>query len=370
MLEAENRTPEALLTWLPAIHKAPYKYDFHTVVRSLECAYHQAPRLGDSLQPNEDLTRLSQHAFLHCPGHDVYSFRPAAGKKPAQLSAYLFGLFGPNGPLPIHITEYIRQRKLQDKDPSAAAFLNIFHHRLLSFYYRAWADTEPVTQLDRPKSSLLNTLIHSLSGSHSEKNIAEKKDKQGEFSYLEQYQYIGHLSARHAPPEGLTAILSDYFSFPFDLQQFIPRWVNTPKEDRCYLGKTPLDTKQLGRSMVIGEKVLSAQHQLTIFAYPPSFERFCDFLPNGPKDLNTLIKIVKRYLGNAFNWQLTFRLKPEQTPQWQLGQDAYLGWTLWLTSPRLITQRLLKSKTFNFKKTEDYCEVSLNPINYRAINYP
>ena len=367
MLEAEDRTTEALLTWLPSIRKAPYQYDFHTVLRCLECAYNRAPRLGESTKPKDDLVRLSQQPFLHCPNSAIHNFQPKVKKKPAQLSSYLFGLFGPNGPLPIHITEYIRQRSLQEKDTTASAFLNLFHHRLLSYYYRAWADSEPVTHLDRHSSSnILNTIIHSLSGAHTDKKNPKNNKKIGDFNDLEQYYYAGHLSAKHRPAEGLASILSHYFKCQFTIDQFTPRWVNIPKQDQTCLSRTLSTTKQLGYNMMLGKKVLSAQQQINIVMYSNTFKRFTDFLPNQKKDLNSLINIIKRYLGSTFEWQLIIKIKSDQVPQWQLGQTTHLGWTLWLTTPKLITQRLLNSKQTTQEK---HIDIVLNPMRYRRYKY-
>ena len=59
------------------------------------------------------------------------------------------GLFGPNAPLPLHITDYARDREANAKDETLTAFLNVFHHRLISLFYRAWAVNQKAADLDR-----------------------------------------------------------------------------------------------------------------------------------------------------------------------------------------------------------------------------
>ena len=367
MLETENRTAEATLNWLPLIYQAPYKYDFYTVMRCLECAYHNSPRLGDSTRLKDDGVRLAQQAFLHCPSSDIADFQPATQDKPAELRSYLFGLFGPNGPLPIHITDYIRQRSRQQKDPTASAFFNLFHHRLLSFYYRAWADSEPVTQLDRPHQSSLNKIIYSLGGAHRHPDLS-KTDKHKRFTPLEQCYYTGRLSPRHCPAEGLAAILCDYFGLTFKVEPLIPRWVAIPPQDRMRLQQDLFGSQQLGRSTIIGQRVRTAQQQINIVAYCPNFARFYDFLPHQYQDLTSLIAIVQRYLGNSVEWRLILKLKKHHIPQWQLGKSAQLGWTLWLSTPQFITQQLLKKQGGQRqKKNEEYIDVTLNPMAYRKF---
>ena len=61
-----------------------------------------------------------------------------------------FGLFGPNGPLPMHLTEYARERLRHADDPTLGRFLDVFHHRFLALFYRAWAQAQPTVNHDRP----------------------------------------------------------------------------------------------------------------------------------------------------------------------------------------------------------------------------
>ena len=72
---------------------------------------------------------------------------------PAKLPVNFLGLFGPNGPMPVHITEYARERQLNAHDPTLVGFLDLFHHRILSLFYRAWAVNQKAADLDRPKDA-------------------------------------------------------------------------------------------------------------------------------------------------------------------------------------------------------------------------
>ena len=74
--------------------------------------------------------------------------RPAAGR-PARLLVYFLGLLGPNGPLPLHLTEFARDRLRHASDPTFARFLDLFNHRMLSLLYRGWAQAQPAVSFDR-----------------------------------------------------------------------------------------------------------------------------------------------------------------------------------------------------------------------------
>ena len=67
-----------------------------------------------------------------------------------RLGVRFFGLLGPQGPMPLHFTEYVRERLRFRGDATPARFLDVFHHRLLTLFYRAWAQAQPAVHHDRP----------------------------------------------------------------------------------------------------------------------------------------------------------------------------------------------------------------------------
>src|SRR5690606_41413356 len=106
------------------------------------------PRVGRSATPSEDAVRLRQPPFLSFGPGAIAAYPPAGSEHPATLDTYVLGLFGPNGPLPLHLTEYAIERVQNGRDTTLRAFADLFHHRLLALFYRAWADAQPVVQGD------------------------------------------------------------------------------------------------------------------------------------------------------------------------------------------------------------------------------
>jgi len=78
-----------------------------------------------------------------------------------RLLISFFGLFGYKGPLPAHLTDLAfrmperptSQNPAIDWENSLAAFCNVFHHRLIALFYRAWEITQKTAALDRPSGS-------------------------------------------------------------------------------------------------------------------------------------------------------------------------------------------------------------------------
>src|SRR5438067_4309694 len=108
----------------------PFAFDFFRAVRLLESARPDSSRLGDSLSPNEDAVRFGQTPSLAFATSTLEGFQQRDGGRAPKLLVNFFGLFGPNGPMPAHVTEYARERQFNAHDRTLATFFDVFHHRL------------------------------------------------------------------------------------------------------------------------------------------------------------------------------------------------------------------------------------------------
>jgi len=134
-----DRTATHALTLLRDLQERPYDFGFFQAVRRIENLYRDKPRTGASSHASDDPVRLVQEPTTAFAPSTLASFTPGEGKAKPRLSSYFFGLLGPNGPLPLHLTEYGRDRLRNAGDATFVRFLDLFHHRLLSLFYRAWA---------------------------------------------------------------------------------------------------------------------------------------------------------------------------------------------------------------------------------------
>src|SRR5258705_13279650 len=139
---AMGRESDAV-AFLDSLADAPYRHDFYQALRRLECLYQDKPRWGRALRPSDEPLRLGQDADLAFAPAPLASFEPGENGTPARLQVRLFGLFGPNGPLPTHITQYARERERHAGDPTLGRFLDLFHPPLLALFYPPWAQAQP-----------------------------------------------------------------------------------------------------------------------------------------------------------------------------------------------------------------------------------
>lgn len=335
-----DRTAADRVALLHALASRPYEFDFFQALRRLEAAFRDAPRVGRSLRPVDDPIRLGQEPSLAFAPATLSAFKTAAAGGKPRLEVAFGGLFGPQGPLPLHLTEYARDRIINSQDPTFARFLDVFHHRMLSLVYRVWADAQPTVQFDRPESDRFAAYVGALAGINS----AELHDRDAMPDVAKLY-FAGRLvcGARHS--EGLEAMLSEFFHLPMQVVEFVGRWLPVPEDSRCELGgglgggsasglgggATGYEMGQLGMSATIGDRVWDCQTKFRIVAGPMNLADYQRLLPGGAS-LERLQAFVKNYIGEELDWDLHLILEQEEVPKTELGLGGSLGWTSWLVS--------------------------------------
>jgi type VI secretion system protein ImpH len=320
-----DRTTADRVALFAALEDRPYEFDFYQALRRLDALFPEHPRLGRSLRPADDVIRLTQDPSMAFAPATLSALRRAGGQRKPRLAVAFGGMFGPQGPLPLHLTEYARDRIINSGDPTFARFLDIFHHRMLSLVYRAWADAQPTVQFDRPQDDRFQAYVGSLIGLGQES--LSGRDAMPE---LAKRFFAGRLVCHARNADGLQAILSDFFRLPMRLVEFVGRWLRLPDDCRCVLAGG-METGQLGYSATIGEQVWDCQTKFRIVAGPMSLPDYMRLLPGGTS-LSRLEAIVKNYVGLELDWELHLVLKQAEVPQTQLGSLGQLGWTTWLVS--------------------------------------
>jgi len=313
------------LAFLDALRRKPYAYDFYQALRRLENVYRDKPRLGEALRPADEPVRLGQDPSLSFAPAPLSAFEPPRDGRPARLQVRFFGLLGPNGPLPLHLTEYARDRLRNLGDASFLHFLDLLHHRFLTLFYRAWAQAQPTVGLDRAQDDRFSRYVGSLVGLGSP--ALRGRDSVHDFAKLFRAQWLVR-QVRNA--DGLRALLCSYFRVDARIEQFVGHWLKLPRAQRSRLA-VPGGTT-LGRDAVIGQQVWDRQHKFRIHLGPLTLSQYESFLPGGG-NIRKLVDWVRTYFGFEFHWDVRLALEGRQVPMSQLGRYGRLGWTTWVGRP-------------------------------------
>src|SRR5688500_7477528 len=162
MDSASGRASDAMSD-LKSLQEEPHRFSLFAALRLMERVYGDRPRLGESRRAAEDAIRLSQPPYLTFVPTELAGLQTSDEAIP-RLEEYSFGLFGPNGPLPLHFTEVAYERQRQLNDPTFSDFINFLQHRLIALFYRAWAESDPATSHDRPDSDRFKLYLGALLG--------------------------------------------------------------------------------------------------------------------------------------------------------------------------------------------------------------
>ena len=305
----------------------PWAFGFYQAMRRLEAAWPDRPRLGHSTRPGQDAVRLAQEASVIFAPATLAGWQPGQDDRPTRLLVHFFGLFGPDGPLPLHLTEYARDRRRNHRDPTFQRFADIFHHRALSLFYRAWANARPTVSFDRPEEDRFALYIGALVGLGMDS--LRNRDAMPDLTKL---HFAGHFANQTRHAEGLGSILSAFFYMPVRVESFIGTWLTLPGGDHTRLGGGA-ETAGLGRTALLGGRVWSRQHKFRVVFGPLSLAEYLRLLPGG-LSFHRLLAIVRNYAGDTLIWDLNLVLRQQEVPPVELGRTGRLGWTTWLMPRR------------------------------------
>jgi type VI secretion system protein ImpH len=250
-----------------------------------------------------------------------------------------FGLLGPAGPLPIHLTEIVRNRARHASDDALQAFLDIFHHRMASLFYRAWSSARPAIQRDRPLQDRFAAYLGSFIGHgtrHSQHRDAWSDDSKKYFA--------GQLASLHRNAEALEALIESILQVPVRVQPFALRWLPLSRRDRTKLdssrsfNRSNQSSNQLGRTAVLGERIADRQGMVDVSLGPMSFSSFEQLMPDS-KTRSELKAVVRTHSGTTLDARFRPLLRKEDVTRPQLGILGSLGRNTWIQSRPLDSDR-------------------------------
>jgi type VI secretion system protein ImpH len=229
-----------------------------------------------------------------------------------------FGLFGPHGPLPLHLTEYARDRIRHAGDRTFASFADLFNHRMLVLFQRAWATAQPTASHDRPESDRFRAYVAALFGHDS------SLDERAAVGTWPKLQYAAHFANHSRHPSGLEAVVSDYFGVSARVEEFIGSWLEVPQSSRFALGVSA-QVSTLARTTVLGGRVYRCDQKFRLVLGPLSRSQFERLLPGGSA-LPALRELVRAYTCDELDWDTRLELGPAESDQAELARGSRLGW--------------------------------------------
>lgn len=309
-----------------------YEHDFNSLMRRVEAQLTEYPRLGTARQAQDDPVRFKQDPSLAFAPSTIRAIEYDATAEKINIEQAFFGLLGPNGPMPHHISEYINERSRHYQDHTWRAFVDLFHQRILSLYYRIWAASEPVTYLDRPERDSFTYYLSALVGvgdsvSAASQNAFPNDAVQGTLKSLP--RALAGLYAQGVPTaDNLAAIIGHYLALPVRIEEFTGDWLALDESYQLRLG----DVVPLTGAQALGERVYNRTTEFTVVIGPVSHDDYLALKPGG-EALESVNRIIKDYIGFEYQWRFRVLLDVTSVKEVTLsaaGEQQQLGWNSWL----------------------------------------
>lgn len=307
----------------PVLTPGSSESDFFELVRRIERLRPEAPPVGESVRPRDEHFRFVQEPSLAFPSSTIRSVTPGENGEPLRVAVEFMGLLGPSGPLPLHITAYARDRVRNHDDRTLARFLDIFHHRLVSLFFRAWASAQQCVQFERKGRDRFAAYVASLCG-RGMPSMADRDD----LPDRAKLHFSGLLAGFSKHPSGLEQFCESYFRVGARVEEFVGHWQEIPPDNLLRLGESP-QSGTLGASCILGARLWDCQQNFRLTLGPmdlPDYERL---LPGG-NSFDRLVAWVRNYIGLELGCQVRLILRRELVPQAIVGGYGRLGWTTWL----------------------------------------
>lgn len=222
------------------VRDSPTAFEFFQAVRALERLLPSRKPVGRFGDPGEEIVRFAVHPDLAFPASEIYSLNLPTGAGPARMAVNFIGLTGPEGVLPYYYSQLVTER-VRARDTALRDFLDLFHHRIISLFYRAWEKYRFEVAHERDRHDLLTQHLKDLIGLGAE-GLQERLGIRDEALLF----YAGLLAPGQRSAAALQQLIADYFGVPVEVEQFVGGWYPLAVNTQCAVGLEEEASEQLG----------------------------------------------------------------------------------------------------------------------------
>ena len=308
-----------------ALEREPWRFDFFQAVRLLERLDPHGKPVGRFTRPQQEVVRFAANPSLVFPASQIQALERRPGT-PARMVVNFMGLFGPVGVLPQPYTELVIHR-IRERDTALRDFLDLFNHRMISLFYRAWERYRFGITYERGEQDRLSALLMDFIGLGTP-GLQKRQAVEDEALLY----YTGLLAQFPRSVTALEQILADYFEVPVEVEQFVGGWYRLDPQVLSRLEGGGEETEQLAVGTVLGDEVWESQARVRVRLGPLTLDEYLEFLPTGSA-FEPLRALIRFFAGDQFDFEVQLVLKREEVPYCELGAETKaaprLGWVSW-----------------------------------------
>lgn len=297
-LSGTYRRPEPVVAQTPrsagearlerALREDSTGFEFFQAVRLLERLNPGRAPVGGWADPNDEVARFAVNPSLGFPVSEIQTLSMPEDGGVARLTINFIGLTGPQGVLPHVYTEHAAVRA-RARDTAFRDFLDIFHHRAISLFYRAWVKHRAAVMHESGGEDRLYDHLLDLAGVGTAGLRGRLPVPDAALAF-----YSGLLSTQIRSADGLARLVSDYFGVAASVEQFVGEWRRVDAGGQCTLGEEDA-SGQLGFG-VLGDAAWDPHSSVRLRLGPLTRPQFDAFLPGG--DAHAALSTLARLYAN------------------------------------------------------------------------
>ncbi len=302
-------------------------FEFVQAMRLLMRLYPDRAAVGGWDDPAREVVRLTVPPSLAFPPSEIATLTlpDNPNTEGAQMGVRFFGLTGPQGVLPHVYTEHAASRA-RSRDTAFRDFLDLFHHRALSLFYRAWERHRTAVASERGAEDRIRAHLLDIAGvgtSGVQRNADIDLDT---IAY-----YAGLLALRARPAIGLAQLIGDHFGVKASIEQFVGAWQTLSHGGQQCVGADD-DDGCLGTA-VLGDALFDPMSRVRLRLGPLTRTQFDAFLPNG-RAYEPLRRLARLYTDDQVSIEVQLVIARDEMPAAALGVAGApaLGFGTWIRS--------------------------------------
>ncbi|MGJ7517118.1 type VI secretion system baseplate subunit TssG [Pseudomonas baetica] len=268
-----SRHASVALSLSQRLRRDPQAFELLQALLLLEREHPQAASLGSGSAPQAEALHLRGPLTPLFAASQVESLSQAPGERPV-LSTPVFGLGGPDGPLPYAYQEWLQQRA-RVRDHAPAEFLDLFQHRLLSLLYKVMRKHRIAVGFTPPGASAVHGQLRALTGLLPK--ALQERQAIPDSAVL---ACTALFADGRRSLAGFAAIVREQFELPVHLHAYVGAWRDIPPASRSRLQPGGRNL-QLGRSAVAGTRVWDEHAGIRLTLGPLNSAQAARFLPDG-----------------------------------------------------------------------------------------
>lgn len=299
----------------PNLQQCVAEMQFYRFCEFLELSFPSSPPLGSTDSPRNDPVRFRARAGLGFPGRDIDAIDTHDDDSPPSVRTTFLGLYGVDARMPSYFVEEIARNK-EGAEP-LAAFLDLFHHRIVTQYFRIWRKYHYPVGFREDGSDATSACLLSLAGLGFGTKVIRELGARTLLSMLDL------LCQRTRTAEGLKSLLQQVVpDASISVEEFHPVWVDTR-------GHAAMP---LGENCVLGGGFYDRSNSICIVITPGCYRSVEDLIPG--QCLHTVVmQLLQLYIGCESQAVLELRVRHAliPAPLLESGRNR-LGYTSMLAS--------------------------------------